>query len=128
MQKKAAEATHVEQNLPSRRPAPKPMVTPSASEIHRGWIESQLALGVARSGARIIENDYDTEYRFGRCPALVASWHATPDARSDAASGRAPGAVTGCLSPVTGSTIRATKRVGRCTQLHEYDNVLYHTQ
>ena len=35
----------VDQNPPPRPPAPKPLVTPSACEIHRDWIESQVALG-----------------------------------------------------------------------------------
>ena len=33
------------QNPPPRPPAPKPLLTPSACEIHREWIESQVALG-----------------------------------------------------------------------------------
>src|ERR1700736_1997975 len=33
------------QNPPPRPPAPQPVATPSACEIHRDWIESQVALG-----------------------------------------------------------------------------------
>jgi hypothetical protein len=42
---KAAEAGDVEQNPPPRPPAPISVATPSACEIHRAWIESQVALG-----------------------------------------------------------------------------------
>ena len=34
-----------EQNPPPRPPAEKPVATPSACELHRDWIESQVALG-----------------------------------------------------------------------------------
>ncbi len=34
-----------EQNPPPRPPAQKPVATPSACELHREWIESQVALG-----------------------------------------------------------------------------------
>ena len=33
------------QNAPPRPPAPEPVTTPSACEIHREWIEAQVALG-----------------------------------------------------------------------------------
>jgi transposase len=43
---KAAElAGTAEQNPPPRPPAPKPVTTPSACEIHREWIEGQVTLG-----------------------------------------------------------------------------------
>jgi transposase len=42
---KVAETADLEQNPPPRPSAPKPVATPSACEIHRGWIESQVALG-----------------------------------------------------------------------------------
>jgi len=34
-----------DQNPPPRPPAPKPPATPSACEVHRDWIESQVVLG-----------------------------------------------------------------------------------
>ncbi len=43
---KAAEPVEVpDQNPPPRPPGPKPVATPSACEIHREWIESQVTLG-----------------------------------------------------------------------------------
>ena len=33
------------QNPPPRPPAQNPVATPSACEVHREWIESQVALG-----------------------------------------------------------------------------------
>ncbi len=41
----AEPADSSEQNPPPRPPAPKPVTTPSACEIHREWIEGQVTLG-----------------------------------------------------------------------------------
>jgi len=41
----AEKADFVGQNAPPRPPAPKPVATPSACEMHREWIESQVLLG-----------------------------------------------------------------------------------
>jgi transcriptional regulator with XRE-family HTH domain len=57
---KAADLAELEQNPPPRPPAPKPVATPSACEIHREWIESQVALG--RNAMSIYQ---DLEEKFG---------------------------------------------------------------
>jgi transposase len=41
----AGKADFLGQNAPPRPPAPKPVATPSACEMHREWIESQVLLG-----------------------------------------------------------------------------------
>jgi transposase len=49
-----------DQNPPPRPPGPKPMATPSACEVHREWIESQVTLG--RNAVSIYQ---DLVERFG---------------------------------------------------------------
>jgi transposase len=58
---KAADVGGDAQNPPPRPPTPKPLSTPSACEIHREWIESQVALG---RNAMSIYQDLDEKFGF----------------------------------------------------------------
>ncbi len=78
-----------EQNPPPRPPAQKPLATPSACELHREWIESQVALG---RNAVSIYQDLSEKFGFTRSyDAYLPGWYEAACAWGDArvsASGR----------------------------------------
>jgi transposase len=83
-EKAAEEAGDVEQNPPPRPPAPKPVATPSACEIHREWIESQVALGRnAMSIYQDLAEKFAFTHRYNSVKRFVAALKAREPERFD---------------------------------------------
>ena len=82
---KAAETAETsEQNPPPRPPAPKPPVTPSACEIHREWIEGQVALGRnAMSIYQDLGERFGFTHRYNSVKRFVAALKAREPERFD---------------------------------------------
>jgi transposase len=81
---KAGETLDHEQNPPPRPPAPKPVAMPSACEIHRDWIESQVALGRnAMSIYQDLEEKFGFTHRYNSVKRFVAALKAREPERFD---------------------------------------------
>jgi transposase len=81
---KAADLVDGEHNPPPRPPAPKPVATPSACEIHREWIESQVALGRnAMSIYQDLEEKFGFTHRYNSVKRFVAALKAREPERFD---------------------------------------------
>jgi transposase len=82
--KAAALADGSEQNPPPQPPAPKPVATPSACEIHREWIESQLVLGRnAMSIYQDLAEKFGFTHRYNSVKRFVAALKAREPERFD---------------------------------------------
>jgi transposase len=85
---KAADLAELEQNPPPRPPAPKPVATPSACEIHREWIESQVALGRnAMSIYQDLEEKFGFTHRYNSVKRFVAALKVREPERFDVLDG-----------------------------------------
>ena len=81
---KAAETLDVEQNPPPQPTARKPLVTPSACEIHREWRESQVALGRnAMSIYQDLAEKFGFTHRYNSVKRFVAALKAREPERFD---------------------------------------------
>lgn len=81
---KAGEMAEVEQNCPPRPPALKPAATPSACEIHREWIESQVALGRnAMSLYQDLVEKFGFRHRYNAVKRFVAALKSREPERFD---------------------------------------------
>ena len=81
---KVGEPPESEQNPPPRPPAPKPVAAPSACEIHREWIESQVLLGRnAMSIYQDLSEKFGFTHRYNSVKRFVAALKAREPERFD---------------------------------------------